>query len=43
MLKKVEMYLLQGNKKLALENYKKSIKLNPNNIEGKKIVEELSL
>ena len=38
-----EMYLLQDNKKLALENYKKSIKLNTNNIEGKKIVEELSL
>lgn len=38
-----EMYLLQDNKKLALENYKKSINLNPNNIEGKKIVEELSV
>jgi len=38
-----EMYLLKKNKKLALESYKKSIELNPNNIEGKKVVDELSL
>lgn len=38
-----EMYLLQGNKKLALKSYKKSIDLNPNNVEGKKMVDELSI
>lgn len=38
-----EMYLLQGNKKLALENYKRSVELNPNNEEGKKIINELSI
>lgn len=37
-----EMYLLQDNKELALEKYKKSVDLNPNNIEGKKIIDELS-
>ncbi|MEG0773078.1 serine hydrolase [Clostridium sp.] len=36
-----EMYLINENKKLALENYKKSIELDPNNTRGKKIVEEL--
>ncbi len=37
-----EMYLLQDNKELALEKYKKSVDLNPNNIDGKKIIDELS-
>lgn len=37
-----EMYLLQGNKELALENYKKSVNLDSNNVEGKKIIDELS-
>lgn len=36
-----EMYLIDGNKELALQNYKKSVELNPNNTNGKKIVEEL--
>lgn len=38
-----EMYLLQGNKKLALENYKRYVDLNPNNEEVKKIINELSI
>ena len=37
-----EMYLCQGNKKLALESYKKSFKLDSNNKEAKKIIDELS-
>lgn len=37
-----EMYLCQGNKKLALENYKKSFELDSNNKEAKKIIDELS-
>lgn len=36
-----EMYLAYGNKKKALENYKKSVELNPNNLSGKKTIEEL--
>lgn len=35
------MYLNEGNKKLALENYKKSIELNPHNLSGFKMVSEL--
>lgn len=38
-----EMYLCEGNKKLALENYKKAFELNPNNEEAKKIINELSI
>ncbi|WP_291581994.1 serine hydrolase [Clostridium sp. UBA6640] len=36
-----KMYLLYGDKKLALENYKKSMELDPNNIKVKKKIEEL--
>ncbi|HAG42830.1 MAG TPA: hypothetical protein DCL31_04925, partial [Clostridium sp.] len=36
-----KMYLLHGDKELALENYKKSMKLDPDNIKAKKKVEEL--
>ncbi|MBU5590172.1 serine hydrolase [Clostridium sp. MSJ-4] len=38
-----EMYLCEGNKKLALESYKKSVELDPNNENGKKMIEELSV
>lgn len=37
-----EAYLKNGDKKLALVNYKKSIELDPNNENGKKVLEELS-
>lgn len=36
-----EIYLENGDKELALENYKKSVELNPKNVNGKKIIEEL--
>ena len=36
-----EIYLIDGNKEMALESYKKSVELNPNNIRGKKILEEV--
>ncbi|MEP1306261.1 MAG: serine hydrolase [Balneola sp.] len=36
-----EMYLKDGNKKLAIENYEKSIKLNPKNSNGISILKEL--
>ncbi len=36
-----KMYLLNGDKKLALESYKKSMELDPDNIKVKKKVEEL--
>ena len=35
--------ICQGNNKAALENYKKSMELNPNNIKTKNIVGELSI
>ena len=38
-----EAYLKTGNKDLALENYKIAHKLNPKNLNAKKIVEDLSL
>ncbi|WP_348811594.1 serine hydrolase [Flavobacterium maritimum] len=37
-----EAYLKDGNKKLALENYKKSVVLDPHNENGKKVLEEIS-
>jgi FKBP-type peptidyl-prolyl cis-trans isomerase/Tetratricopeptide repeat len=37
-----EGYMIAGNKKLAIKNYKKSLKLNPNNENAKKMLEELS-
>jgi len=36
-----EMFLENGDKELALENYKKSVELNPNNVGGKKAIEKL--
>ncbi len=36
-----EAYMKQGDKKLAIENYKKSIELDPKNENGKKILAEL--
>ncbi|MBU3128052.1 tetratricopeptide repeat protein [Clostridium tagluense] len=36
-----EIYLINGDKDLALESYKKSVELNPKNITGKKILEKL--
>lgn len=36
-----EIYLINGEKDLALKSYKKSVELNPKNIRGKKILEEL--
>ncbi|MNT48835.1 Tetratricopeptide repeat protein [compost metagenome] len=37
-----EAYLADGDKKLALVNYKKSVELDPTNEGGKKALEELS-
>jgi CubicO group peptidase (beta-lactamase class C family) len=37
-----EAYLSEGNKILALENYKKSVALDPTNENGKKIILEIS-
>ncbi|MCB2311811.1 hypothetical protein LGL55_11155 [Clostridium tagluense] len=36
-----EIYLINGDRDLALESYKKSVELNPKNIRGKKILEKL--
>jgi Tfp pilus assembly protein PilF len=36
-----EAYMLAGKKDLAIENYKKSIALNPNNSNGIKMLEKL--
>lgn len=36
-----EIYLTDGNKELALDSYKRSVELNPNNIRGEKVIEEL--
>lgn len=38
-----EVYLAAGNKEKAIENYKKSVELNPENKNGKKILEEITL
>jgi len=37
-----EAYLKNGNKKLAIINYKKSAELDPTNENGKKVLEEIS-
>lgn len=37
-----EAYLKNGDKKLAVQNYKKSLELDPTNEQGKKILEEIS-
>ncbi len=37
-----EAYLKNGNKQLAIENYKKSIALDPTNENGKKVLAEIS-
>jgi len=36
-----EAYMINGNKKMAIENYEKSIQLNPTNEAGKKNLEKL--
>jgi CubicO group peptidase (beta-lactamase class C family) len=36
-----EAYLKNGDKKLAIENYKKSVALDPKNESGKKVLEEI--
>ncbi|WP_278020323.1 tetratricopeptide repeat protein [Flavobacterium ginsengisoli] len=37
-----EAYLADGDKKMAIANYKKSVELDPTNESGKKVLEELS-
>ncbi len=37
-----EAYMIAGNKELAIENYKRSVELNPNNNNGKKMIEHLT-
>ncbi|MFV8327362.1 serine hydrolase [Flavobacterium sp. ZS1P14] len=37
-----EAYLKNGDKKLAILNYKKSVELDPNNENGKKVLQEIS-
>lgn len=37
-----EAYLTDGNKDLAITNYKKSVELDPSNENGKKVLEEIS-
>jgi len=37
-----EAYLADGDKKLAIANYKKSVELDPTNENGKKVLDELS-
>lgn len=37
-----EAYLADGNKQLAIENYKKSVELDPGNEGGKKVLAEIS-
>jgi FKBP-type peptidyl-prolyl cis-trans isomerase 2 len=36
-----EAYMINGDKELAIKNYEKSVKLNPNNENGKKMLEKL--
>lgn len=36
-----EAYMKKGDKKSAIENYKKSLQLNPDNADGKTILEKL--
>lgn len=36
-----EAYLADGNKKLAIENYKKSVEIDPTNTNGAAILEKL--
>jgi tetratricopeptide (TPR) repeat protein len=36
-----EAYLKKGEKQLAIDNYKKSIELDPTNEAGKKVLEQL--
>lgn len=36
-----EAYLKNGDKKLAIINYKKSVELDPTNENGKKVLQEL--
>jgi tetratricopeptide (TPR) repeat protein len=36
-----EAYMKKGDKKTAIENYKKSVSINPGNIDGKEILKQL--
>lgn len=38
-----EAYMNQGEKELAIKNYQKSLKLNPNNKNGKDMLEKLGI
>ena len=38
-----EAYMIAGNKKLAIENYEKSLKLNPNSTSGKEALVKLKM
>ena len=38
-----EAYLKDGQKELAIENYEKSVELNPNNTNTKKVLSDLNL
>jgi peptidylprolyl isomerase len=37
-----EGYMMDGNNKLAIENYEKSLEINPNNENGKKMLDKLN-
>ena len=36
-----EAYMKNGNKELAIKNYKKSLEINPDNVNGKKFLNKL--
>ena len=38
-----EAYMKQGEKELAIENYQKSLELNPNNQNGKDMLKKLGV
>lgn len=38
-----EAYMKKGEKELAIENYKKSLELNPNNMNGRDMLEKLGV
>jgi len=38
-----EAYMKQGEKELAIENYQKSLELNPNNENGKDMLKKLGV
>ena len=38
-----EAYMKQGENELAIENYQKSLELNPNNVNGKEMLKKLGV